>query len=155
VKALAQSAAQSKMNKGRLLAQIMVQVPIIPSAQRVVLPGARAALRLNTGQPEFYMRTADAREPKMELVRAKVKGNQRHLESLNSWMTGDTTAKRDSVSIESWEQARGVYRFTLSTALPPGEYAFAELTEGQAINLYVWDFGVDTPGATAKSKEKK
>lgn len=155
VKVLTQSEAQSKLNKGRLLAQVMVQIPVIPSGQRVVLPGARAALRLASGQPEFYMRTADAREPKMELVRAKVKGNQRHLESLSTWITGDTTAKRDAVSIQSWEQARGVYRFTLSTALPPGEYAFAELTEGQAINMYVWDFGVDTPGESAKPKEKK
>jgi hypothetical protein len=50
--------------------------------------------------------------------------------------------KRDSISIERWEVAPTVFRFTLSQALPPGEYALAEILP-DGMNLYVWDFGVD------------
>ena len=155
VTSLAQSEAQSKINKVRLLAQVMVGSQVIPSGHRIVLPGAHAALRLSSGQPEFYMRTVDGREPKIELVQAHVKSKERHIETLTTYMTGDTTAKRNAISIEGWQEARGVYRYTLGTALPPGEYAFAELTKGEVISLYVWDFGVDGAGTATKVKQKK
>jgi hypothetical protein len=63
--------------------------------------------------------------------------------------------KRDSISIERWEVAPTVFRFTLSQPLPPGEYALAEILP-DGMNLYVWDFGVDvTAGAKASPPGKK
>jgi hypothetical protein len=59
---------------------------------------------------------------------------------------GQQSAKRNAISLQRWEVAKGVYRFTLSEQLSPGEYVMAQmLSEG--MNIYVWDFGIDGSGA--------
>jgi hypothetical protein len=50
--------------------------------------------------------------------------------------------KRNTISIQRWEVAPTVFRFTVSEPLPPGEYALAEILP-DGMNLFVWDFGVD------------
>jgi hypothetical protein len=113
---------------------------------------------VTNGQTEFYLREAPADPdrttpivkssrpgesgPEVELVRATVKGNKRQLESIKSLFGEQVEEKRNTISIQRWEIAPTVFRFTLSEPLPPGEYALAErLPDG--MNLFVWDFGVD------------
>ncbi len=139
---LTQVPANAKLDKGRLLEQVLVPIPVIPSRFKVQVSGKHAALRLTSPQPEFYMRTADAREPEMELIRAEVKGNARQIESVSRHITGQQTSKRKAITIQRWRVAKGVYRFTLSQPLAPGEYALAEILP-EGMNLNVWDFGVD------------
>jgi hypothetical protein len=86
----------------------------------------------------------------VELVRAIIKGDKRQLESIRSLFGQQMDTKRDAISIERWEVAPTVFRFTLSQPLPPGEYALAEILP-DGMNLYVWDFGVDVASAGAKS----
>ncbi len=148
---LGQSSADVKLDKGRLLTQVLVPIPVVPTRQRVQVPGKRAEHRLTAAQPEFYMRTADAREPEMELVRAQVKGEARQLELLSTYITGQQVSKRNAISIERWKVARGVYRYTLSQPLAPGEYALVEILQ-EGMNLFVWDFGVDA-GAPAPAQK--
>jgi hypothetical protein len=91
----------------------------------------------------------------VELVRAKVKGNKRELESIKSLFGQQMEEKRDTISIQRWEIAPTVFRFTLSEPLPAGEYALAEILP-DGMNLYVWDFGVEpATGAKATPPEKK
>lgn len=137
-----QAETTSKLSKGHFVEQVMVPVPIIPTRHNVSIQGLHAKLRLRTSQPEFYMRTADARTPEMELIHAKAHGENRQIENVDE-LFGQQRATGDTISMQRWEIARGVYRFTLSKALPPGEYALAEAIGDEGMSLYVWDFGVD------------
>jgi len=147
---LTQVGAESKVDKGRLLTKIFVPIPIIPGRHRVELAGKQAILRLTNSNPEFYIRTDDKREPEVELIKVKVKGNKREVEVLETWFTGENREKRQTVSVQRWPVARGVFRLTMSQSLEPGEYVLAEILPGEGMNLYVWDFGLDS-GAPSKS----
>jgi hypothetical protein len=146
-----QAQTSTNVSKKRLLEQVMVPIPIVPSRQDVSIQGARAKFRLHNGQPEFYLRTADSREPDLELIRVKPHGDTRLIEHVDA-LFGEKQEMRDSLPMQKWPVAQGVYRFTLGQALAPGEYALAQTLEEEGMSLYVWDFGVDasseTPSAT-------
>ncbi|HXU21414.1 MAG TPA: hypothetical protein VN788_12605 [Verrucomicrobiae bacterium] len=137
-----QAETTSKLSRGHFLEQVMIPVPIIPTRHNVSIQGMHAKLRLRTEQPEFYMRTADARTPEVELMRAKAHGENRQIEKVDE-LFGQQQTTGATISMQRWEIARGVYRFTLSKPLPPGEYALAEMVGDEGTSLYVWDFGVD------------
>jgi len=139
---LAQVQTASRLAKKRLLEQVLVPVPVVPSSHTISIPGTRAKFRLRSAAPEFYMRTADAREPEIELLRAKIRGQNRQIENTDE-LFGEHQTNRDTVALQRWQVAQGVYRFTLAQPLPPGEYALAEIVKGEDISLYVWDLGVD------------
>ncbi len=140
------------------LKRMISPIPIIPAKTNIELDGKRATLRINSSNPEFYLReltTEDEQEsglertsrqsttgPEVELLKATVKGNKRIIESLRSLMGEQVGLENKTISIQEWEVAKRVYRFTLSEPLPPGEYALAEVLPG-GLNLFVWDFGVD------------
>ncbi|MGC1620570.1 MAG: hypothetical protein WA765_18920 [Candidatus Acidiferrum sp.] len=165
VKRLGQVGSQEKTDKKTVLKQILSPIPIVASKKNIEIPGARATVRLTSTAPEFYLREAapgpnddsavwrSGRQgvdgPDVTLVHAKVKGNKRLLASIRSMFGEKISENRDDVSIQRWEVAPDVYRFTLSAPLPPGEYAIAEILQ-DGLNLYVWDFGVDA-AATSNS----
>lgn len=147
------------------LKRVLSPLPIIPGKRNIELDGKRATLRINSANPEFYLReltTEDEQEsglertsrqsttgPEVELLRATVKGNRRIIESVRSFMGEEVGRENKTISIQEWTVAKRVYRFTLSEPLPPGEYALAELLPG-GLNLFVWDFGVDERGEVKK-----
>ncbi len=158
VRPLEQVGSQVKTDKKQFLKQVLSPIPIIPSKRNVEILGNRASIRVTNGQAEFYLREAPPDPdrttpivmssrpgesgPEVELVRATVKGNRRQLESIRSLFGEQMEEKRNSISIQRWEIAPTVFRFTISEPLPPGEYALAEILP-DGMNLYVWDFGVD------------
>jgi hypothetical protein len=158
VRPLEQAGSQVKTDKKQFLKQVLSPIPIVPSKRNVQIPGSRASIRVTNGQAEFYLREAPPDPdrttpivkssrpgesgPEVELVRATVKGDKRQLESIKSLFGEQLEEKRDTISIQRWEIAPTVFRFTLSEPLPPGEYALAEILP-DGMNLYVWDFGVD------------
>src|ERR1700719_2653798 len=159
---LEQVGAQTRSDKKRVLAQVISPVPIIPGKRNVEIPGAASKIRVSiaTGPPEFYLRevapdpdnpTSIAQSsrpgidgPEVQLVRATVKGGKRRLESIKSLLGQEISSEMNTISIQRWEMAKNVYRFTLSEPLPPGEYALAEILP-DGLNIFVWDFGVDAP----------
>ncbi len=143
---LTQATADLKRDKGRMLEQVLVPIPVLSSRQRVQIPGQHAVLRLATPDPEFYMRTADAREPQMELIRAEIKGGARQIELISTNIVGEQSAQRKTIPLQTWSVARNLYRFTVGESLSPGEYVLAEILP-KGMNLYVWDFGVDAAPA--------
>ncbi len=142
IRELKQSMATTKRDKRREAERILSGVPLIPSRQRLEMPGARAALRLSTAEPEFFMRPADRREPRFVLLRAQVKGGNRLLETISTHMSGEQTQRSQEMEVQTWTPASGVFRYTTNQRLEPGEYAFVELTK-EGVNAYVWDFGID------------
>src|SRR5271169_2252100 len=157
VKKIEQAGAQVRADKSNVLKQ-MSPIPIIPSKHYIELPGTKAAARLATSQPEFYLRevATDPEHdstllrtrrqgesgPEVALVHAVVKGGKRRLESISTLFGQELSQDRAEVAIQRWEVAPEIYRFTLSAQLPPGEYALAEVLP-DGLNMYVWDFGVD------------
>ena len=161
---LEQVGSQTTTDKKRALAQVISPVPIIPGKRNVEIPGAASKVRVSIagGPPEFYLREVapdpdnptaiwqSSRPgmdgPEVQLVRATVKGGKRRLRAIKSMFGQEVSSQMDIISIQRWEIAKNVYRFTLSEPLPPGEYALAEILP-DGMNVFVWDFGVDAaPG---------
>lgn len=169
VRPLEQAGSQVKTDKKQFLKQVLSPIPIVPSKRNVEIPGNKASIRVASGQAEFYLREAPPDPdrttpivkssrpgesgPEVELVRATVKGNKRQLESIRS-LFGEQEEKRNSISIQRWEIAPTVFRFTLSEPLLPGEYALAEILP-DGMNLFVWDFGVDAAASAKPATELK
>jgi hypothetical protein len=162
---LEQVGSETKLDKKRVIEQVMSPIPIVPGKHNVVIPGAHAKLRLVTSKDplEFYLRKPPpdpdnpppvARTgigngetaPEVVLVRVTVKGGKRELESISSLFGEQIGASVKIVSMQRWDVAPLVYRFTLSEPLQPGEYALAEVV-GEGLNYYVWDFGMDAAAA--------
>jgi hypothetical protein len=170
IRILDQAGSEMKMDKKRVIAQVLSPVPMVPGKQSVVMQGSHAAVRLKTDHPEFYLREAPpdpnststiqrsrrAGEsgPDVELVRTRVGRNSRVLESINTLFGQAVSENVNEISMQRWEVAPNVYRFTLSQALPPGEYVLAEVLEG-GLNLYVWDFGLDGAAGNASKQAPK
>ncbi len=166
---LEQVGSEIKTDKKQFLKQVLSPIPIVPSKQNVEIPGARAKVRVTNTQVEFYLREAPPDPdrstpivkssrpgesgPEVELVRATVKGNKRQLESIKRLFGEQLEEKRATISLERWELAPTVFRFTLSAPLAPGEYALAEILP-DGMNLFVWDFGVDGKASTHSGAPK-
>ena len=149
IREMKQSEAVVKTSTGREVEKILSGVPLIPGKRTMEIPGERAAMRLTTAEPEFFMRPADSREPRFRLLRAQVKGGRRIIDSISVEFTGQEKHNATDVEIQTWTPATGVFRYTVDERLEPGEYAFVEMTD-EGISGYVWDFGIDLPGAKKK-----
>ncbi len=149
IREMKQSTAEVKLSTGREVEKIMSGVALIPDKKTMDIPGERAAMRLTTAEPEFFMRPADSREPRFRLLRAQVKGGRRLIDSISVHFTGQETHNATEIEIRTWTPATGVFRYTVDQRLEPGEYAFVEMTD-EGISGYVWDFGIDLPGTKAK-----
>jgi hypothetical protein len=135
-----------KVDKGQAIKRALSPVPFISAKNRMLIPGKRADVRVAVHDPEFYMRIPydSGDEPALELMRAEVKGDGRVVEVIKTNMAGEKTFERKTLSLQRWDVAQGVYRFTLGENLPAGEYVLAVILP-EGINMYVWDFGVDDP----------
>jgi len=167
---LEQVGSQVKTDKKQFLKQVLSPIPIVPSKLNVQIPGSHATIRMSNSQVEFYLREAPPDPeratpilkssrpgesgPEVELVRATVKGNSRQLESIRSLFGEELEQKRTTISLQRWEVARTVFRFTMSEPLPPGEYALAEILP-DGMNMFVWDFGVDAAKGAKPSTAPK
>ncbi|HKM66604.1 MAG TPA: hypothetical protein VJX70_05515 [Candidatus Acidoferrum sp.] len=163
IRILDQAGADSKTDKKRVIADVLSPVHMVPGKQTIELQGTHALVRLKSTHPEFYLREAppdpDAPSsikksrrpgdsgPDVELVRTKVGRKNRQLDSISTLFGEAVKENVNEISMQRWEVAPNVYRFTLSQTLPPGEYVLAEVL-GDGLNLYVWDFGVDTAGGS-------
>jgi hypothetical protein len=149
IREMKQSEAVVKTSTGREVEKIMSGVSLIPGKKTMEIPGEHAAMRLNTAEPEFFLRPADSREPRFRLLRTQIKGGHRVVENISIRVWGEEKHTATDVEIQTWTPATGVFRYTVDQRLEPGEYTFVEMTD-EGINGYVWDFGIDAPGPKTK-----
>ncbi len=167
VRLLEQVSAQAENDNLRTIEQILSPVPIVQGKKKVLISGAHATLRLRSNTPEFYLREAPPDPdhvssirkssrpgesgPDVVLIRAKTVRNGRQLESISTLFGEEMSKNLNEISIQRWEVAPFVYRFTLGEALTPGEYALAEILPDR-LNYFVWDFGVDASSGSGAKK---
>lgn len=149
---MTEAAPEGNLSKAKTMEQILIPIPIVPTRHDIYIPGAKAKLRLKGGEPEFYLRTKEPDEPELDLVRTKTEKGKRLIENLDE-MYGERRDVRRTVPIHIMQMADGVFRVTVEANLGPGEYAVIEVLRGAAgaaseergeMNLYVWDFGLDS-----------
>ena len=157
---LKQAETDEKLNKKHTVEQVLVPIPIIPSRKDITLDGARARFRIDSNQPEFYLRTTEPGQPDLSLLRLKVRKDTRLVENVDTTFF-EQKQVRNTLPMQLWEIATGVYRFTLNQTLEPGEYALAQAiqendygTNKPQTQLLVWDFGVDPPNGADNSSQK-
>jgi hypothetical protein len=124
--------------------------PLLKNRAYVVLPGAKAAVRILASQPTFYVQSADGLGSKLELIAVTPRKEARQVEKVE-WRggIGKPAELRAAVPLERSEIAPGLFKLTPKQSLALGEYALGELVQ-QKLNLELWDFGID--GAPAADK---
>ncbi len=145
---LIQSPGEVVKDKKRMALLLALPAPVLKSRAYVVLAGEKAAVRLPAGQPTFYVQLPDNAGARMELMGVKSGKDSRLVEKVEQRAgIGKASEVRAGVQLEREEIAPGLFKLKPTQALGPGEYALGELTQ-EKLNLDVWDFGIDKPGAT-------
>ena len=137
-----QSSAEVVTGKKRTALLLAVPGPLVKSRSLVVLPGARAAVRLQQALPIFYVQSAEGLGAKLELIRVNPTKEARVVEKVEVRQgVGKPAEQPAAVPLERTQVAPGIYKLQPTKALDPGEYALGELTQ-EKLNLDLWDFGL-------------
>lgn len=153
VKKLVPADAVTKLDKMNVAKRIIFnKIPIIPTVHVISLRGDRAEFRFVNGQLEFYLRTTETSEPSLDLIRTVVRKKTRQIEKVDE-LFGQQRVKKDTVTMQLWPYAPGLYRVTLGEGLTPGEYVIAQILDGEEKNVILWDFGIDAENAANPKKK--
>jgi hypothetical protein len=86
---------------------------------------------------------------RFRIVRTEVKGGKRIVGDVKRQVTGKVRQEQHLVKTTTTRVSGGWLKLTPTESLPPGEYALVEVvtqegTNKEGLNLYVWDFGVNS-----------
>jgi hypothetical protein len=91
---------------------------------------------------------------RFRIVRAKPKNGKRIVGDIKRAVTGKVSQDQDSVKVTIGRISGGWFKLTPTEDLAPGEYVVVEMSGSDAMNLYVWDFGVN-PNAPSNANPWK
>ncbi len=91
---------------------------------------------------------------RFRIVRNQIKGDKRIVGDIKVAVYGKVSQDQHTVKTTISRVSGGWLKLTPTEDLAPGEYALVEMADKQAINLYVWDFGVN-PKAPANANAWK
>jgi hypothetical protein len=148
--------------------------PLAGARQTIELPAAHAKIQSHTTVPSLYInidanngdasaavRAATGEPPpapsnseRFKIIRVDVKGNKRVAGAVKMAVGGKIKTDERFVAATVTTMAGGWVKLTPTDPLAAGEYAVAEMLGKEAINLYVWDFGVN-PSAPANASAWK
>lgn len=141
-----QSQAELTKDKRRMALTLALPAPLLKKRTLVVLPGREAGVRILNPDPSFYAFFTDGAGANLELLRVKPRKNDRIVEGIESGLAGKPSESRSALPVKRTLLAPGLYKIESAKPLAPGEYAFGEVDQNR-LNLDVWDFGIDSPGA--------
>ena len=146
---LKQGEVKIASDKKRAVLKVLSPVPIVPGKSTVEMDGESAALRVPNATPEFYFRQVNPEG--LAIVKLTPKKNVRLVENV-AIMAVSNEKLEDLQLVPTFKKqiADQLFKIWPEKALPPGEYAVIEYTDGE-VNLQIWDFGV----GDAKSSGKK
>jgi len=147
--------------------------PVAGLKQTIELEGAHAAVQSHVVVPTLYIKIEDtpeqsslqsdstkhteppqpqqpqkAEQPivpfdRFLILRVEVKGNKRVVGAVKREVTGKMSHEQHQIKTAITNLRGGWLKLTPTENLTPGEYALVEMAEKGAMNLYVWDFGVN------------
>ncbi len=136
--------------------------PLAGAKQSIELPGAHAKVQSHTTVPSVYINldaengapaTAQAAtgEPqplalteRYKIIRVEVKGNKRTAGAVKIAVNGNMKTDERLVATTATTLTGGWVKLTPTEPLATGEYAVAEMLGKEGMNIYVWDFGVNS-----------
>ena len=142
-------------DKKRIALIMVMPGPLLKKQALVVLTGPKAAVRITTADPTFYIQDTDNWPMRAQLFPLNRKKDSRVIEKIQSGIgLGKSGEKRADIPLDRKQLAAGVFELKPTQPLDSGEYALGEMLE-EKLNIAVWDFGIDLPGSgsnVAKSK---
>lgn len=141
--------------------------PVAGVKQTIELEGAHATVQSHVEVPALYIkleetpqqpatpadptRSAEPQKPeqpiaafdRFRILHVEVKGNKRIVGDVKRQLTGKISHEQHAVKTTTTNLNGGWLKLTPTENLAPGEYALVEMAEKGAMNLYVWDFGVN------------
>jgi hypothetical protein len=148
-------------------------IPIASNKQTIELEGPHASVQSHATLPTIYVNIeqdtgANASSPqgpqqpqqpeqawdRFHIVRLQSKKDKRIVGDIKVSPLGKATQEQNVIITSSQRLTGGWIKLTPTTALDPGEYAVVETLGKNAINTYVWDFGVN-PSAPANGMALK
>lgn len=136
--------------------------------QTIELEGAHAAVQSHVDVPALYVKledtpsqpgtpanssgTSQTKKPqqpeqpfdRFRILHVEVKGNKRIVGDVKRQVTGKLSHEQQVVKTTATNLNGGWLKLTPTQNLVAGEYALVEMAEQGAMNLYVWDFGVNS-----------
>jgi hypothetical protein len=157
--------------------------PIASAKQTIELDGPQASIQAHVPTPSIFInlkestdanaRPEQPQQPekpqqpmqdwdRFQIVRAQIKGKNRVIGNIKIDPLGKSKQQQNLVATTAQKINPDWVKLTPNHPLEPGEYAVVEMLGLSAMNLYVWDFGVNpsapanhlviTPDASASTK---
>ena len=164
---LAQSGGDVDKNAKSNILRAVIN-PLASATQTIQLPGSHSKIQSHSSVPSLYINidanndgtttaTATPDEPapqspadRFKIIRVESKGGKRTAGAIKVSVSGKTKTDERFVAATVTAMTGGWVKIAPTEPLTNGEYAVAEMLGKDAMNLYVWDFGVN-PSAPANT----
>ncbi|HWF07916.1 MAG TPA: hypothetical protein VG297_05600 [Bryobacteraceae bacterium] len=138
------NAAESTMHnaKGRNVLRALSPVPLIPGKATIEIPAEHSSSIVKESSPEFFMQLSAF--DSFAMIKLAPEKGIRVVEKITiESITKEMMEERTLVPTFTKQLSEnGLYKIWPQDALPQGEYALIEYTEGKA-NPQIWDFRIE------------
>jgi hypothetical protein len=144
MKALEQAELKVVNNKRRSILKAIAPVPFLMGKSTLEIDGLTGKIEIKAERPEFYLRLSEAE--RFGLVRLWPGTNKKVPSRIvEKWeivpVVKEVVTERQDVEIFRKQVGDDLYKVWPMEALPPGEYAWVQYTEGKG-NTQAWDFTI-------------